>query len=322
MNAIVQTGYGSPDVMEYRQVAKPVPGEGEVLVRVMAASLAAGEYFGMRGRPFPIRFYIGFPRPKPNFVQGIAFAGVVESVGDGVSDFHPGDEVYGECRGSCAEFAIANVGSIAPKPRNLTFEKAAAVPTSACTALQALRDHGKLRPGHEVLINGASGGVGPFAVQIAKALGAEVTAVCSTPNVETVRSIGADHVIDYTQDDFTKSGPRYDVILDNVASHSLSETRRALKPDGLLVPSSGHAGMGWVIAAAISAVFVRQIARVWVAETNTETLLALNELIEAGKVTPVIDRTYPLCDTARAFAYLDEGHARGKVVIDVAATAA
>jgi NADPH:quinone reductase-like Zn-dependent oxidoreductase len=322
MNAIVQTGYGSPDVMEYRQVDKPVPGEGEVLVRVKAASLAAGEYFGMRGRPFPIRFYIGFPKPKPNFVQGIDFAGIVESVGSGVSDFRPGDEVYGQCRGSCAEFAIADVGSIAPAPRNLTFEQAAAVPTSACTALQALRDHGKLQQGHEVLINGASGGVGPFAVQIAKALGAEVTAVCSTPNVETIRSIGADHVIDYTQEDFTKSGPRYDVILDNVASHSLTETRRALKPDGLLVPSSGHAGMGWVIAAAISSLFVRQIGRVFEATTNSESLLALNELIEAGKVTPVIDRTYPLRNTARAFAYLDEGHARGKVVVDVAASAA
>ncbi len=322
MNAIVQTGYGSSDVMEYRQVDKPAPGEGEVLVRVMAASLAAGEYFGMRGRPFPIRFYIGFPRPKPGFVQGIAFAGVVESVGDGVSDYRSGDEVYGECRGSCAEFAVAKVGSIAPKPRNLTFEQAAAVPTSACTALQALRDHGKLRPGHKVLINGASGGVGPFAVQIAKALGAEVAGVCSTPNVESVRSIGADHVIDYTHEDFTKSEPRYDVILDNVASHSLSETRRALKPDGLLVPSSGHAGMGWVIAAAISATFVRQVAAPFVAATNTETLLALNELIEADKVTPVIDRTYPLHETASAFAYLDEGHARGKVVVDVAASAA
>lgn len=322
MNAIVQTGYGSPDVMEYRQVDKPVPGEGEVLVRVVAASLAAGEYFGMRGRPFPIRFHIGFPRPKANFVQGIDFAGIVESVGNGVGDFRPGDEVYGQCRGACAEFAIANVGSIAPKPRNLTFEQAAAVPTSACTALQALCDHGELRPGHQVLINGASGGVGPFAVQIAKALGAEVTGVCSTPNVETVRSIGADHVIDYTQEDFTKSGPRYDVILDNVASHSLSETRRALKPDGLLVPSSGHAGMGWVIAAAISSLFVRQIGRVFEAKTNSKSLLALNELIEAGRVTPVIDRTYPLRDTARAFAYLDEGHARGKVVVDVAASAA
>jgi NADPH:quinone reductase-like Zn-dependent oxidoreductase len=322
MNAIVQTGYGSSDVMEYRQVDEPVPGEGQVLVRVMAASLAAGEYFGMRGRPFPIRFYIGFPRPKPGFVQGIAFAGVVESVGDGVSEYRPGDEVYGECRGSCAEFALAKAASIARKPRNLTFVQSAAVPTSACTALQALQDHGKVRPGHKVLINGASGGVGPFAVQIAKALGAEVTGVCSAQNIDTIRSIGADHVIDYAQEDFTKAGPRYDVILDNVASHSLSQTRRALKPDGLLLPSSGHAGMGWVIAASLSAMFVRQVGAPFVAATDTETLLALNELIEADKVTPVIDRTYPLRDTASAFAYLDQGHARGKVVIDVAASAA
>ena len=320
MNAIVQTAYGSADVMEKRQVDCAAPADGQVLVRVKAASLAAGEYFGMRGRPFPIRFHVGFPRPKPNFVVGIDFAGVVESVSEGVSDFRPGDEVYGECHGSCAEFAVAEVGSIARKPRNLTFEQAAGVPTSACTALQALRDHGKVRPGQQVLINGASGGVGPFAVQIAKALGAEVTGVCSTRNVEMARSIGADHVIDYTREDFTKGGPRYDVILDNVASHSLSETRRALKPDGLLLPSSGHAGMGWVIAAALSSVFVRQVGPVFVARTNTESLLALGELIEAGKVTPVVDRTYPLHDTASAFAYLDGGHARGKVVIAVEAS--
>jgi NADPH:quinone reductase-like Zn-dependent oxidoreductase len=317
MNAIVQTGYGSADVMEYRQVDKPTPGVGEVLVRVMAASLAAGEYFGMRGRPFPIRFHVGFPRPRPDFVVGIAFAGIVESVGEGVSDFCPGDAVYGECRGSCAELAVAAAGSIARMPLSLSFEQAAAVPTSACTALQALRDHGGVRPGQEVLINGASGGVGPFAVQIAKALGAEVTAVCSTPNVEVIRALGADRVIDYTREDFTEAGPRYDVILDNVASHSLSVTRRALKPDGLLLPSSSHAGMGWIIAAALSAMFVRQVGKPFVAVTNSATLRALNELIEAGKVMPVIDRVYPLRDTARALAYLDEGHARGKVVIAV-----
>ena len=320
MNAIVQTGYGSADVMEYRQVDKPAPGGGEVLVRVKAASLAAGEYFGMRGKPFPIRFHIGFPRPRPDFVVGIAFAGIVESAGDGVGDLSTGDEVYGECHGSCAEFAVAEAGSIARKPRNLSFEQAAAVPTSACTALQALRDHGRVQPGQAVLINGASGGVGPFAVQVAKALGAEVTAVCSTPNVETIRSLGADHVVDYTQEDFTKAGPRYDVILDNVASHSLSETRRALKPDGLLLPSSGNAGMGWIIAAALSAVVVRRQGAPFMAKTDTATLDALRDLIETGRVTPLVDRTYPLRDTARAFAYLDEGHARGKVVIAVAHT--
>jgi NADPH:quinone reductase-like Zn-dependent oxidoreductase len=317
MNAVVQTGYGSADVMELREVEKPTPGDGEVLVRVVAASLAAGEYYGMRGKPFPIRFYIGFPKPKKDFVVGLDCAGIVEGVGPNVSAFKPGDEVYGECRGSCAEYAVAKESAIAHKPHNLTFEAAAAVPTSACTALQALRDHGKVRPGQRVLVNGASGGVGTFAVQIAKALGAEVTGVCSTPNVETVRSIGADHAIDYTKEDFTKGSERYDAILDNVGSHSLSATRRVLTPNGLHIPSSGHAGMGWIVAAALTAVFVRQQGSPFVAATNSESLLALNEFIEAGKVTPVIDRTYPLSDAPDAFRYLDEGHARGKVVITV-----
>lgn len=322
MNAIVQTGYGSAEVMKHQRVDRPTPGDGEVLVRVEAASLAAGEYFGMRGKPWPIVFYIGFPKPKKDFVVGIAFAGVVEAVGANVTRVKSGDEVYGECHGSCAEFAVAGEDSIAPKPRNLTFKQAAAVPTSACMALQGLRDHGKVKPGQHVLINGASGGVGPFAVQVAKALGAQVTGVCSTDKVDMVRSIGADHVIDYTKEDFTRGSKRYDVILDNVASHSLRDTRRILTPDGLHVPSSGHAGMRWVLAAALTGMFVRRQAPVFVAVTNTETLLQLNELIEAGKVTPVIDRTYPLRDTAGAFAYLDRGHARGKVVIDVAVNAA
>ena len=294
MKAVVQTGYGSADVMELREIEKPTPGDGEVLVRVLAASLAAGDYFGMRGTPFPIRMYIGFPRPKKDFVVGLDCAGVVEAVGPNVTRFQPGDEVYGECRGSCAEYAVAKEGGLAPKPANLSFEQAAAVPTSACTALQGLRDHGKVQPGHKVLINGASGGVGPFAVQIAKALGAEVTGVCSTRNVEMVRSIGADHVIDYTQEDFTKGSARYDVIMDNVGSHSLSATRRVLTPTGVHVPSSGHAGMGWIIAASLAAIFVRQQAAPFVAATTSESLLALKDLIEAGKVTPVIDRTYPL----------------------------
>jgi NADPH:quinone reductase-like Zn-dependent oxidoreductase len=317
MRAVIQTGYGSADVMELREIEKPAPGDGEVLIRVLAASLAAGEYYGMRGKPFPIRMYIGFPKPKKDFVVGLDCAGVVDAVGKDVTRFQPGDEVYGECRGSCAEYAVAKEGGLALKPANLSFEQAAAVPTSACTALQCIRDHGKVQPGHKVLINGASGGVGPFAVQIAKALGAEVTAVCSTRNVEMVRSIGADHVIDYTQEDFTQGGPRYDVIMDNVASHSLSATRRALTPDGVLIPNSGHAGMGWIIAAALTAVFVRQQGKPFVASTNSAHLAVLTELIDAGKVTPVIDRTYPLSDAPEAFRYLDEGHARGKVVIAV-----
>jgi len=317
MKAVIQTGYGSADVMELREIEKPTPGDGEVLVSVLAASLAAGEYYGMRGKPFPIRMYIGFLKPKKDFVVGLDCAGVVEAVGKDVTRFKPGDAVYGQCRGSCAEYAVAKEGGLAPKPANPSFEQAAAVPTSACTALQGLRDQAKVQRGQKVLINGASGGVGPFAVQIAKALGAEVTGVCSARNVEMVRSIGADHVIDYTQEDFTQGGPRCDVIMDNVASHSLSATRRALTPNGVLIPSSGHAGMGWIIAAALTAVFVRQQGKPFVASTNSADLGVLAELIDAGKITPVIDRTYPLSDARDAFRYLDEGHARGKVVIAV-----
>lgn len=317
MHAVVQADYGSADVMELREIEKPTPGDGEVLVRVLAASLAAGDYFGMRGTPFPARLAIGFPKPKKDYVVGLDFAGVVESVGNDVTRFKPGEEVYGECGGSCAEYAVARESGIAHKPRILTFGQAAAVPTSACTALQGLRDHGRVRPGQKVLINGASGGVGPFAVQIAKALGAEVTAVCSTRNVEMVQSIGADHVIDYTQEDFTQGGPRYDVIIDNVGSHSLSDTRRALTSRGVHIPSSGHAGMAWIIAAALTAIFVRQQGKPFVTSTTGDDLVTLNELIEAGKVTPVMDRTYPLSDAPEAFRYLDEGHARGKVVITV-----
>jgi NADPH:quinone reductase-like Zn-dependent oxidoreductase len=317
MKAVIQTGYGSADVMELRKLEKPAPGGGQVLVRVGAASLAAGEYFGMRGKPFPIRFVVGFPKPKRDYVVGLDCAGVVAAIGPNVSRFKPGDEVYGQCHGSCAEYALAEEGALAPKPANLSFELAAAVPTSACTALQALRDHGQVQPGQKVLINGASGGVGPFAVQIAKALGAEVTGVCSTRNAEMVRSIGADHVIDYTKEDFTQGGTRYDVIMDNVGSHSLSAARRALTPTGVHVPSSGHAGMGWIIAAYLEGVFVRRQAAPFVAATTSESLLALKDLIEAGKVAPVVDRTFRLGETAEAFAYLDEGHARGKVVIAV-----
>ena len=317
MRSVIQTGYGSADVMELKELERPVPSGGQVLVRVRAASLAAGDYFGMRGSPFLVRSYIGFPRPKKDYVVGLDCAGIVEAVGNDVSRFQPGDEVYGECRGSCAEYALGKEGALAPKPESLSFESAAAVPTSGCTALQALRDQGKVRPGQKVLINGASGGVGPFAVQIAKALGAEVTGVCSTRNVEMVRSIGADHVIDYTREDFTKGTERYDVILDNVASHSLSETRRVLTPGGVHLPSSGHAGISWIIGASLAGLFVRQQGAPFVAATTSESLDALKTLIEAGKVTPVIDQVFPLDKTAAAFAYLNEGHARGKVVIAV-----
>lgn len=317
MRAVIQTGYGAANVMQLKALEKPTPGAKQVLVRVVAASLAAGDYFGMRGKPFLIHFVIGFPRPKKDYVVGLDCAGIVEAVGSNVTSFKPGDEVYGQCHGSCAEYALGEEDRLAPKPANLSFEQAAAVPTSACTALQGLRDHGKVRPGHKVLVNGASGGVGPFAVQIAKALGADVTGVCSTGNVEMVRSIGADDVIDYTKEDFTRGSARYDVIMDNVASCSPSVARRVLTPSGVHIPSSGHAGMGWIVAAGVAAIFFRQQGFPFVAKTTSESLLTLNDLMEAGKVTPVVDRAFQLEETAQAFAYLDKGHARGKVVVAI-----
>lgn len=319
MKAFVQTGYGSSDVIELRELEIPAPKAGEVLIRVCAASLAAGDYLVMRGRPFPARFVSGFPNPKKDYIVGLDCAGVVSAVGSDVADFQIGDAVYGECHGSCAEYALADPKRIARKPDSLTFEQAAAVPTSACTALQALRDEAKVQPRQRVLVNGASGGVGTFAVQIAKSFGAQVTGVCSTRNVELVRSIGADHVIDYTTEDFTQEGRRYDVILDNVASHSLSRTRRALAPDGVHIPSSGHAGMGWIIAAALTAPFVHQQGKPFVASTNGSDLVVLAGLVDGDKVTPVIDQVYPFAKTPEAFRYVDRGHARGKVVIAVGA---
>ena len=317
MKAVVQVGYGSADVLALKAIDTPVIADDDVLVRVQAASLAAGDYFGMRGMPFPIRMYIGFPKPKKDFVVGADLAGRVEAVGRNVTRFRPGDEVFGQCSRACAEYTCAGEDKLVHKPRGLTSEQAAAVPTSALTALHALRDHGKVKPGQKVLINGASGGVGTFAVQIAKVLGAEVTGVCSTGNVDTVRAIGADHVIDYTREDFTRGEPRYDLILDNAASHSFAECRRVLAPGGILMPNSGHAGMGYVVKASLLAVFMRRQGRPFVSKPNQADLVTLKELLEAGRVTPVIDRTYPLSETLEAFRYLDQGHARGKVVIVV-----
>lgn len=318
MRTVVQVGYGSADVLEFREIDRPVAADDEVLVRVHAASLGAGDYFAMRGKPFPIRMVVGFPKPRKDYVVGLDLAGRVEAVGKGVTHLQPGDDVFGEGRGACAEYACAREAKLAHKPRNLTFEQAAAVPTSALAALQALRDHGKVQPGQKVLINGASGGVGTFAVQIAKALGAEVTGVCSPGNIDMVRSIGADHVIDYTREDFTEGEPRYDLILDNVASHSFAAYRRVLKPGGRLIPSSGHAGMGYVLKAFLLPVFVHQIERPFVSTPNQDDLSTLTEMVEAGRVTPVIDRMYPLSESAEAFRYLDHGHARGKVIVVVA----
>ena len=316
MKAVVQNDYGSTDVLQIKEIETPIVKENEVLVRIHAAALNAGDVFSMRGSPWLVRLMIGFPKPK-DYILGWDMAGRVEVVGKAVTRFQPGDEVFSACNGALADYACVPEDELATKPTNLTFEQAAAVPTAALTALQGLRDAGKLRAGQKVLINGASGGVGTFAVQIAKAFGAQVTGVCSTDKVKLVRSLGADHVIDYTKTDFTKSRRAYDLILDNVANHTFSDLRRTLTPQGIIVPNSGHGGMGYVFKAALLSLFMRQHSSLFVANTNHEGLDTLKDLIEAEKVTPVIDRTYPLSDVIEAFRYLEQGHARGKVVITV-----
>jgi len=317
MKAIVQNDYGSPDVLNLAEVAQPAVKDTQVLVRVKAVSINAGDVFAMRGNPWMIRLVAGFPKPKNN-ILGQDMAGVVEAAGSSVIKFHPGDEVYAASSSTLAEYVSVAEEKLAFKPANLTFEQAAAIPTGAITALKGLRDVGKLQPGQKVLINGASGGVGTFAVQIAKALDAEVTGVCSTRNVDMVRSLGADDVVDYTRKDFTQNGRRYDLILDNVASHSFSDLIRVLTPRGLVVPNSGLAGMGYVFKAFLLSPFLRQLGSMYFAVPNGKDLTELKEWIEAGKVKPVVERIYSLCETPEAFRYLDKEHARGKVVITVA----
>ncbi|HTE65278.1 MAG TPA: NAD(P)-dependent alcohol dehydrogenase [Candidatus Binatia bacterium] len=297
----------------------PEVGDDEVLVRVHAASIHVGDWILMTGVPYVMRLGTGLGKPK-NRVPGTDVAGTVEAVGTRVQGLRPGDEVFGWCTGAFAEYASAPENQFVKKPANLTFEQAAAVGVSASTALQLLRDEAKVRPGQKVLINGASGGVGTFAVQIGKAFGAEVTGVCSTRNVELVRSIGADHVIDYTHEDFRKGAERYDVILDNVGDRSMSDTRRALTPNGTLLSNGGgHSGgkLGRVIRASLASMFVRQQGRQSVKTQNRADLFVLKGLVEAGKVTPVIGSTYPLGETAEAIGHVAAGHARGTLVIAV-----
>jgi NADPH:quinone reductase-like Zn-dependent oxidoreductase len=322
MKTIVQDEYGSPDVLELRDTDKPEITEEEVLVRVRAAGVNPADWAIMSGLPYIARPVYGLRKPK-YAVRGTDVAGTVEAVGTSVRRLQPGDEVFGWCDGSFADYAVASEDALAPKPANLGFEQAAAVPMAGIVALQALRDHGNVRAGQNVLINGASGGIGTFAVQIAKALGAEVTGVCSTRNVEMVRSIGADHIIDYTSEDFTQNDQRYDFILDNVANHSLSELRRALTPTGTLVPNGGgfdnhwFAGGGRVIGAHVLNRFVSHRLRPFLVSPKLEDLVFLKELIEAGKVTPVIDRTYPLGEAPEAIGHVGGGHARGKIAVTV-----
>ena len=323
MKAMVRDTYGPPDVLELRDIESPECADDEVLVRVRAAGVGRDVWHVMAGLPYPIRFAgFGFRAPK-NPVIGSDVAGVVEAVGKNVSRFRRGDEVFGVGKGAYAEYVCALEDKLAPKPENLTFEQAAVVPIMGSTALQALRDHGKVRQGQEVLIIGASGGVGTYAVQIAKAFGAVVTGVCSTEKVETVRSIGADRVIDYTSEDYAEGDRHYDLIVDIGGNSSLARLRRALAPRGTLVITGGEGGGPWLggtdrqIRAMLLSPFVGQKLGTFVASENHEDLLVLKELIESGEIAPLIDKTYPLSEVPEAIRYLVEGRARGKVVISV-----
>ena len=325
MRAIVYCDYGSPDVVRLEKVNKPTPGDHQVLVRVRAASVNPLDWHYVRGAPYVMRLGSGLRRPQ-EIRLGVDFAGTVEAVGKSVTRFAAGDEVFGGRRGALAEYVcVGEDGALVKKPPNLTFEQAASIPIAATTALQALRDRANLQPGQKLLINGASGGVGTFAVQIAKSLGAEVTAVCSGRNLDLVRSLGAAHVVDYTKEDFTKSEERYDAILDNVGNRALSECRRVLKPKGIyvLIGGDGPNEQGFIgpfLSLArmfVTSPFVSQQLRMMIAELTPEDLERLRDLTESGKLTPVIDRTYPLTELPAALRYLEEGHARGKVVITV-----
>jgi NADPH:quinone reductase-like Zn-dependent oxidoreductase len=325
MNAIVQDKYGSAEVLQLREIDKPTVKAGEVLVQVHAAGLDPGVWHLMTGMPYLIRIMgYGLRAPKDR-VRGRALAGTVVAVGDNVTGLETGDEVFGTCEGAFADFASARADRIARKPANLTFEQAATIPISAHTALQGLRDVGQVRPGQKVLIIGAAGGVGSFAVQLAKTFGAHVTGVCSTSKVDLVRSIGADEVIDYTRDDFADGKRHYDLILDTAGNRSLSYLRRALTPQGTLVLVGGEGGGPWVgmlgrfIKTYVLARFVKQRLRVLTSTEVKEDLQILGELAEAGKIVPVIDRTYALSEVPGAVRYLEQGHAKGKVVITVGA---
>jgi len=320
MKAVVYCDYGPPEVLKLEEIEKPTPADDEVLVRVRAASVNPLDWHYMRGSPYFMRLGAGLRKPKV-IRLGVDYAGTVEAVGSKVTRFRPGDEVFGGRTGAFAQYvSVRESRAVAPKPPNVTFEQAASVPIAAITALQALRDQGKVQPGQKVLINGASGGVGTFAVQIAKSLGAEVTGVCSTRNVEMVRSLGADRVIDYTKEDFTKDAARYDVILDNVGNHGLLESLHVLNPKGKYVMVGGPKGT-WIdplpraASALVLSRFVSQDVLMFVAKLNQADLTFLGNLMQAGKVKPVVERQYDLSQLREAIGYLEAGHARGKVVV-------
>jgi NADPH:quinone reductase-like Zn-dependent oxidoreductase len=321
VQAIVHDRYGAMDVLELREIDGPAVGAGQVLVRVLAAGLHIGDCFAVRGSPFPVRLMTGLRHPKRG-VPGFDFAGIVEAVGEGVERLRPGDEVFGVAQGTCADYVVAAEGECALKPASLGFEEAAAIPTSAAAALHGLRDAGGLEAGQRVLINGASGGVGTFAVQIAKALGAEVTGVCGTGSADLVRSLGADHVVDYTREDFTRARRRYDLILDNVENRPLAEVRRALTERGTLVLNSGTGAQGLamlvrLVKPLLLARFTRHRLKRYLSSPDRDDLTYLAGLVEEGRLRPVVQTVYPLRDTAAALRHIETGHARGKVVVAV-----
>ncbi len=319
MKAAVYSRYGPPDVVQIKDLEKPVPKDNEVLIRVRAASVNPLDWHLMRGTPYVGRLMFGLRKPKITR-PGVDVAGQVEAVGRNVTQFKPGDEVFGSCRGAFAEYACTSESALVTKPNRVTFEQAASAPVAAFTALQGLRDKGRIQPGQKVLINGAAGGVGTLAVQIAKSFGADVTGVCSTRNVDMVRSLGADRVIDYTQEDFTKSGQHYNLIFDLVANHSLLACRRVLNPKGIYI-AAGVLGVSMIgllarlITAPVLSLFVSQKFVMLMARSSKEDLTIMHKLMEDGKVTPVVDRRYRLSEVPEAIRYLAEGHARGKVVI-------
>ncbi len=323
MRAVMHRCYGVPGGIRVERIAKPVPSEGRVLVRIRASSVNPVEWYGVSGQPKLVRLSGGIG--KPSFARtGVDMSGVVEAVGPGVTLFKPGDEVFGSASGALAEYAVAREqGAIAIKPQNMTFEEAAAIPIAAITALQGLRDQGQIDKGSKVLINGASGGVGTYAVQIAKAFGAEVTGVCSTRNVEMVRSLGADHVVDYTKEDFTAGEERYDIILDNVGNHGFADLADVVNPGGIVVIVGGSkkgpllGPIKRIAWAKVAGLFVEPQLKFFIAQLNKADLEFLAGLVREGKLRSVIDRRYPLDETAAALEYLGAGHARGKVVVTV-----
>jgi NADPH:quinone reductase-like Zn-dependent oxidoreductase len=320
MKAIVYTRYGSPDILEFKEVEKPLPNDDEVLVKIQAASVNALDWHMLTADIFLVRFNSGLFKPKYN-IPGADIAGVVEAVGKNVTQFRPGDEVYGDIfQGGFAEYAVCPEKDLAPKPAGVSFEAAAAVPVAGLTALQGLRDSGKIQAGQKVLVNGAAGGVGTFAVQVAKAFGAEVSAVCSARNMEQARSLGADHVIDYAQEDFTQNGQRYDLIFAANGYHPITAYKRSLTPQGVYVMAGGKVAQMFqalLLGGLLSEKDGRKLT-VISAHMDQQDLLTLKEMLENGKLIPAIDRRYPLSEAPEALRYLGAGHARGKLIIEVA----